>query len=195
MTEASNLQLIVGLGNPGEKYAKTRHNAGSWFLRSLAQHYEVTLKPEAKFFGSVGRLVGSFGCCWLLEPSVFMNESGRAVKSFVHFYKIPPSAVLIAHDELDFTVGTVRIKIGGGHGGHNGLRDIISQLKSSSFLRLRIGIGHPGVKSLVTSYVLETPSRVDEEKIRESIDRALVSIPALLTGELEKAFRLLHAAP
>lgn len=190
----SQIQLIVGLGNPGSEYVRTRHNAGMWFLQALAEHYGVTLRSETKFSAAVGKIsVGSYSC-WLLAPTTYMNDSGRAVLSFAHFYKILPTSILIAHDELDFPVGQVRFKAGGGHGGHNGLRDIIRHLKTGDFIRLRIGIGHPGVKDRVTPYVLGVPSRSDHDHIMAAIDRALIYIPDLLSEDMQKVFQELNAS-
>lgn len=189
----SKIQLIVGLGNPGSEYERTRHNAGAWFIDALAGQHQVTLRSETKFRGSVAKLSGSEASCWLLQPSTYMNESGQSVIAFANFYKIPPQSILVVHDELDFDPGIIRIKEGGGHGGHNGLRDITYHLKTGDFFRLRIGIGHPGSKDRVSPYVLSAPSSSDREKILQSIDEGLRVVPDLVAGEMDKAFRFLHS--
>ncbi len=190
---SGQIQLIVGLGNPGAEYAKTRHNVGAWFVEALAAQNSETFRNETKFRGVVTKLTSFAKPCYLLMPSTYMNESGQSVVSLALFYKIPPQAILIVHDELDFPVGTVRIKEGGGHGGHNGLRDITQHLRTNDFYRLRIGIGHPGDRDRVTPYVLGTPSKSDEQKINQSIEEGLGAIPDLVEGELQKAFRYLHS--
>ncbi len=186
------MKLIVGLGNPGLKYAKTRHNVGVWLLTELATKHNLNFRSENKFSGQVALLPQSDPPCWLLIPSTFMNESGRAVQAMAHFYKIAPKEILVAHDELDFPAGTVRLKSGGGHGGHNGLRDIIQCLGSNEFYRLRIGIGHPGNRDQVTPYVLTEPSAQDHTQIMQSIDESLAVIPDMISGQVDKAFRYLH---
>lgn len=188
----SAIQLIVGLGNPGRQYAMTRHNVGMWFVDILAKQFEIEFKNESKFFGSIAKIQINSTTCYLLKPSTYMNESGKSVSAFSRFYKIPSTAILVAHDELDFPAGMIRLKENGGHGGHNGLRDIIQHLHQNDFLRMRIGIGHPGHKDRVTPYVLEKPSRNDEAKIIEAIDQGLSVIPDLAKGEIQKAFRYLH---
>jgi len=187
------IQLIVGLGNPGPKYATTRHNVGVWFVEKLAETISVTLRPEAKFHGLAARASLEDQSVWLFVPTTFMNESGQAVKAISTFYKIPPEAILIAHDELDFPVGQVRFKQGGGHGGHNGLRNIISHLHGNTFNRLRIGINHPGKKEDVTDYVLSTPSKKDQTAINESIDEAITLTPDIIRGHMEAAMKKLHS--
>lgn len=186
------IKLIVGLGNPGSEYAKTRHNVGAWFVEKLAEESHQTLRNESKFFGEVTRIQLSGNPCYLLKPTTYMNESGQSIQAIAKFYKIKPEEILVAHDELDFPVGTVRIKESGGHGGHNGLRDTISHLHTNNFYRLRIGIGHPGNKDHVTPYVLGTPSRGDKELIMKSIDDALRVVPDLIVGESQRAMRWLH---
>ena len=190
---SAKIQLIVGLGNPGAEYEATRHNVGAWFVDALAEQHQMTLRPETKFRGTVAKLSDAEMACWLLKPSTYMNESGQSVLSFAHFYKIPPQAILIVHDELDFDAGMIRIKAGGGHGGHNGLRDITRHLKTNDFLRLRIGIGHPGDKDRVSGYVLSRPSQADHHAIAQSIEEGLAAVPDLMEGEIQKAFRLLHS--
>ncbi|MBA2653661.1 MAG: aminoacyl-tRNA hydrolase [Gammaproteobacteria bacterium] len=186
------IQLIVGLGNPGPNYKATRHNAGAWFVEMLAQDNGIELKPEAKFGGRIGRIQIQQQEYWLLLPTTFMNRSGLSIKSMANFYKIPPEAILVAHDELDFPPGTIRFKQEGGHGGHNGLRDIIQQLQTKNFHRLRIGIGHPGHRDQVTDYVLNSPSKKDFELIIDSIVAAQKVLPSFLVGEFQQAIRLLH---
>jgi PTH1 family peptidyl-tRNA hydrolase len=183
-----HLKLIVGLGNPGTEYVDTRHNAGIWFLDHLDTQSPVDWHRDARFFGLTAKL----NQCTLLKPTTFMNDSGRAVAAFARFYKITPSEILIAHDELDLPVGTIRLKWAGGHGGHNGLRSIIEHLGSNDFYRLRIGIAHPGHKDGVTSYVLSKPSSADRQKILTSIADTTDIIPDLLGGDIQKAMQILH---
>jgi len=190
----ASVQLIVGLGNPGPRYDRTRHNAGFWFLDALAAQYRCDLKSESRFHGAVGRCTIAGQDCRLLRPDTFMNHSGRSIAAVARFYRIPPEAILVAHDELDLDPGVVRLKRGGGHGGHNGLRDTIAQLGSKDFLRLRIGIGHPGHKDQVVDYVLQKPSPDDRIAIERAIDRALDVVPEVISGDLERAMNRLHAA-
>jgi PTH1 family peptidyl-tRNA hydrolase len=190
----SALQCVVGLGNPGAKYADTRHNAGFWFVDELAHRHDTVLRAEAKFFGSVGRIHGPGGDCWLLEPTTFMNHSGRSVAAFCGFYRIPPERLLVVYDELDLPPGSLRLKQGGGHGGHNGLRDICSALGTRDFQRLRVGIGHPGHKSAVVGYVLSRPGKAEREAITGSIDSALKHWDLLQAGEWQKAMNQLHTS-
>ena len=190
----SAIKLIVGLGNPGTEYRGTRHNAGAEFVEALAQQCGTTLQSEAKFFGLTGRATVSGHDVRLLIPTTFMNRSGQAVASMATFFKVAPEAILIAHDELDIPAGTARFKQGGGHGGHNGLRDIVPSLgNSKAFFRLRIGIGHPGHASKVSGYVLSRPSRDDRTRIDASIDEAIASLPLLLDGDSTKAMTRLHS--
>lgn len=185
------LRLIVGLGNPGPKYAGTRHNVGEWLLTELADQHHLTLREQPKLFGRTAQLSAA-QTSWLLIPSTYMNESGRAVRAVAEFYKISAEEILVAHDELDFPAGVVRLKAAGGHGGHNGLRDIIQCLGSNQFLRLRIGISHPGNRDQVLNYVLGEPSHQDYTKIKAAITDSLNIIPDLLAGDVERAFRYLH---
>jgi PTH1 family peptidyl-tRNA hydrolase len=187
------VQLIVGLGNPGPKYAQTRHNVGFAFVDELARSKGIPLRPETKFHGEVCRLSLAGDDVWLLKPATFMNLSGKAVAALARFYKIAPESVLVAHDELDIPAGQLRLKQGGGHGGHNGLRDIIAQLGSRDFPRLRIGIGHPGDSREVTPYVLGRASRDDQQQIDDAIDDALQELPNILGGEWQKAMNHLHS--
>lgn len=188
----NKIQLIVGLGNPGPNYEDTRHNVGAWFVELLAEENAVKLQTESKFFGKTGRLQIDNQDYWLLIPTTFMNRSGLSVKMMAHFFKIPPEAILVAHDELDFPVGTVRLKQDGGPGGHNGIRDIIQQLQSKNFHRLRIGIGHPGHRDQVTDYVLNRPSKKDNELIRHSLRTAQSVLPTFVTGNFQQAIQQLH---
>ena len=186
------IQLIVGLGNPGKQYASTRHNVGVWFLHEFVRQHQLTLNLESKFHGLAANANVGGVQCRLLEPTTFMNDSGMAVRSIANFYKIPVERILVVHDELDFDAGVVRLKKAGGHGGHNGLRDIVAQL-SPDFYRLRIGIGHPGSKPKVTSYVLGEPSRSDKTLIEQSIEDGLRVMDDILAGEFEKAMTALHS--
>ena len=189
----AGLQLIVGLGNPGLEYAQTRHNAGVWFVAALAAEHNIRLNPEAKYFGLVGRGTINGQEVRLLIPTTFMNRSGQAVSALANFFKIPLDAILVAHDELDLPAGSIRLKTGGGHGGHNGLRDIISSSgNQNNFHRLRIGIGHPGDAKLVSNFVLTKAPRLEQEKIESAIMAAVnVSVP-MVSGELGKAMNQLN---
>ncbi len=188
------IQLIVGLGNPGSDYEKTRHNAGVWFVDEVARKFKVSLRPESKFKGLTGHFSNADNQqCRLLVPTTFMNHSGYAIQAIASFYKLPVEAILVAHDELDLPAGTIRLKQGGGHGGHNGLRDTINQLASKEFFRLRIGINHPGHKDKVVDYVLGRPSKDDSEKITQSIHDAIKILPEILVGEMQKAMKHLHS--
>ena len=191
-TESSAIKLIVGLGNPGAEYDKTRHNAGAWFIERLAEQNGVTLRPEKKFQSLSADMQISGKSCRLLLPTTFMNHSGQAVKGAAQFYKLPPSAVLVAHDDLDLPAGEIRIKQDGGHGGHNGLRDIINHFASKTFWRVRIGIGHPGHKDKVLNYVLGRPSIHDAKLIHQAIDMAIDALPNMLNGDTQKAMQALH---
>jgi PTH1 family peptidyl-tRNA hydrolase len=188
------IKLIIGLGNPGSEYRGTRHNAGADFVEQLARHCGCTLQAESKFFGLTGRLTLSGHDLRLLIPTTFMNRSGKAVAAMAQFFKIASDEILIAHDELDIPAGSARFKRGGGHGGHNGLRDIVPSLgNNKDFYRLRIGIGHPGHASKVTGYVLGAPSQVDRTRIDASIDEAIAALPLLLDGDSTKAMTQLHS--
>ena len=188
------IKLIAGLGNPGSEYRGTRHNAGADFVEELARHCGASLQGESKFFGLAGRVTLSGHDVRLLIPTTFMNRSGKAVAAICGFYKIAPGEILVAHDELDIPAGTARFKLGGGHGGHNGLRDIIPALANNkNFHRLRIGIGHPGDASRVTGYVLGAPSVQDRSHIDASIDEAIAALPLLLDGDATQAMTRLHS--
>ncbi|MFO7603922.1 MAG: aminoacyl-tRNA hydrolase [Gammaproteobacteria bacterium] len=190
---SGGIALIVGLGNPGREYEATRHNAGFWFVEALAQQRQVSFKSEKKFHGQLARFSHAGQDVWLLKPETFMNLSGQAVQAVCQFYKIPLENILVAHDELDLEPGIVRLKKGGGHGGHNGLRDIMSRM-GKDFYRLRIGIGHPGQKEMVTGHVLSKVSADDERAIKTAIDDALRVVPEVLAGDLQKAMNQLHSS-
>lgn len=188
------IQLLVGLGNPGPQYADSRHNAGFWLADRVAERAGIEFKAEAKFHGLVGRVRADVGDLRLLKPMTFMNHSGRSVAAVCRYFDIEPEQVLVAYDELDLPVGTVKLKRGGGHAGHNGLRDTISALASRDFWRLRIGIGHPGAKEHVVGYVLSRPSRDDAQIIVDAIDRAEDCLPELLAGQYQRVMNRLHAS-
>ena len=190
---ASPLALIVGLGNPGREYEQTRHNAGFWFVEALARHANASFKPDGKFFGEVTKVRIGGHEVWLLKPDTFMNRSGQAISALARFYKIGLDQILVAHDELDILPGDIRLKVGGGHGGHNGLRDTITQMGGNTFLRLRIGIGHPGHSSQVTGFVLGKAPASEQSLIEESIERALKVMPLAVSGEVQKAMNELHS--
>jgi len=188
-----DLRVIVGLGNPGPKYTETRHNAGFWFIEEVARKYSATFRPEKKFHGEVAKISLEDKDIWLLKPGTFMNRSGLAVQNLLSFYHFTAEQLLVAHDEIDLPPGTAKLKTGGGHGGHNGLRDIISQLGSKDFHRLRIGVGHPGSKDQVVDYVLHNASRDDRVLIDRDIDDAVSVLPELASGALEQAMQKLHS--
>lgn len=190
----SGITLIVGLGNPGQQYRFTRHNAGAMFLESLCDHYRGELKADGKFFGLSGKLNIATQDVRLLMPTTYMNHSGQAVAAIVQYFKIEPQQILVAYDELDLPVGTTRLKKGGGHGGHNGIRDIIKAIGSQDFYRLRIGIGHPGHASQVSDYVLSNPSKADADLIQDNIDEAIAITPLLVKGEFQEAMKELHTS-
>lgn len=187
------IRLIVGLGNPGSEYENTRHNAGFWFVDRLASEYRESFRLEKKFFGEVCKVNIAGQPCWLLKPVTFMNRSGQALAAIASYYKIEPQNILVAHDELDHDAGSTRLKLGGGHAGHNGLRDIISAIGTKDFYRLRLGIGHPGSKKQVVNYVLGQPSRDDREKVDQAIDESLLILDMVVAGEMEKAMHRLHS--
>ena len=190
----STIKLIVGLGNPGPQYSETRHNAGAWFVAQIAKDAGVELKVESKFHGLTAKVVFGSEPVYLLIPQTFMNRSGQAVQALANFYKIKPEEILVAHDELDFEAGTCRLKLEGGHGGHNGLRDIIQKLGGAkTFVRLRIGIGHPGDRSQVHAYVLKKPSKQDLQNIEHSIYDAQRSLNDVIIGNFEVAMNQLHS--
>ncbi len=186
------LKLIVGLGNPGPTYEKTRHNAGVWFIEYLAGVSHKTFKLEKRFHSLLASIQIDSQTCLLAYPTTFMNNSGRAVQAIAHFYNYKPEEILIAHDDLDLSVGIARLKMGGGHGGHNGLRDITQSLGSAEFARLRIGIGHPGQKEQVLHYVLGAPPRGDRDLIDASIADAARVMNEVVNGSIQKAMTELH---
>ena len=194
MAERSiDLKLIVGLGNPGSEYTETRHNAGFWFIEELAAANGAQFRPEKKFHGEVAKINIAGRDIWLLKPQTFMNRSGQAIKSLASFYRIEAENILVAHDELDLEVGVIKLKMGGGHGGHNGLRDTIAHLGTKEFHRLRIGIGHPGSKNQVVDYVLHRPSQDERIGIDNAISDAQAAMPLLAEGAMEKAMHQLHS--
>jgi peptidyl-tRNA hydrolase, PTH1 family len=189
------VQLIVGLGNPGPDYAQTRHNAGADWVESLASRLNIPLQNTPKFFGFSGRVSLASGELRLLIPTTYMNRSGQSVATLAQFYKIPVEAILVAHDELDLAPGIARLKQGGGHGGHNGLRDIIASLSNNAnFQRLRLGIGHPGEAKNVADFVLKRAPQAEAQLTQDASDKALGVLDDLLTGQWDKALRTLHSA-
>lgn len=188
------VQLIVGLGNPGPEYDQTRHNAGALFVERLADSQRVNLSLDKKYFGLVGKFSHQGRDVRLLIPTTFMNRSGQAVAALANFFRIPPDAILVAHDELDMPPGVAKLKQGGGHGGHNGLRDIIAQLgNQNNFHRLRLGIGHPGHSSLVSGFVLGRAPRSEQDLLDTSIGFTLDVLPEILAGDWTVAMRKLHS--
>ena len=189
------IRLLVGLGNPGAEYEATRHNAGFWFIDEVARALKVTLVPERSYFGLAARANTAHGPVWLLEPMTFMNLSGKSVAALARFFKIAPQEILVVHDELDLQPGQAKIKLGGSAAGHNGLKDIHAQLGSADYWRLRLGIGHPGVKAEVVNYVLKKPSAEHREAIEKTIAQSLTALDLLLAGEMERAMMKIHAKP
>ncbi|WP_042427649.1 aminoacyl-tRNA hydrolase [Comamonas granuli] len=186
------IKLFVGLGNPGPEYEATRHNAGFWWIDALARELNVHLQPERSYWGLAARATVQGQAVWLLQPQTFMNLSGKAVAALARFFKIAPGEILVVHDELDLPPGQAKLKFGGGHAGHNGLRDIHAQLGSADYWRLRIGIGHPGHKAEVAHWVLKKPPAEQRTLIEDSIAHSLKAWPALLAGDMEKATLLVH---
>ena len=186
------IKLFVGLGNPGPEYEATRHNAGFWWIDALARELKVTLVPERSYHGLVARASVAGHSVWLLQPQTFMNLSGKSVASLARFFKIQPEEILVVHDELDLPPGQVKLKRGGSHAGHNGLRDIHAQLGSPDYWRLRIGIGHPGEKSEVANWVLKKPAPDQRTLIEDSIAHSLKAHAAMLAGDMDKATLLVH---
>ncbi len=184
----ARIRLVAGLGNPGKDYSETRHNAGFWWVERLASRENAGLKMDARMHGLTGRI----GETWLIEPQTFMNASGRAVSALSRFHRIDPDQILVVHDELDLEPGTVRLKFGGGHGGHNGLKDISAHLGTQNFWRLRLGIGHPGDRNQVSDYVLKRPRKEEEALIQDAIERSLETWPMILKGEQQAAMLRLH---
>ncbi|WP_455197723.1 aminoacyl-tRNA hydrolase [Kaarinaea lacus] len=190
---SSKIELIAGLGNPGSKYEGTRHNVGFWFVDHLAHSKGCPLHHDNKFHGELGKTSIDGHDFWLIKPMTFMNRSGQAVSALANYYKIPVENILVIHDELDLPPGTLRLKKGGGHGGHNGLRDMIAHFSSNEFMRLRIGIGHPGTSNEVSNYVLGAPSSEDKGLLLNAIEDAVVVLPQIISGDYQKAMNHLHS--
>lgn len=188
------IKLFVGLGNPGPEYEQTRHNAGFWWLDAAAHALKVSFVMDKNYHGLVARTNVDGQSVWLLKPQTYMNLSGKSVAALARFFKIQPQEILVVHDELDIVPGEAKLKLGGGHAGHNGLRDIHAQLGSSDYWRLRLGVGHPGVKSEVLDWVLKKPSLDHRIAIDQSIDRAIKALPHFLTGDMDKATMLVHTS-
>lgn len=186
------IKLIVGLKNPGEKYAKTRHNAGAWVLNAWADEQNISWLLKKEFLGDLAEFRVDGEKVWGLLPTTYMNLSGQSVGLLTRFYRLQPEEILVLHDELDLPVGDIRIKKGGGHGGHNGLQDIINHLGSKEFYRLRVGIGHPGHKDQVSNYVLHPPSVDEKQKIVESIKNVLPWFPQIIKGDMATVMNILH---
>lgn len=184
------IRAVVGLGNPGAGHARTRHNAGFWFADALAAQRKAAFRVESRFHGELAR-IGADGIL-LLKPGTYMNRSGQAAQAVMAFHKLAPEQILVVHDDLDLPPGTVRLKNGGGHGGHNGLRDLHANI-GETYLRLRLGIGHPGHKDQVLEYVLQRPSAADEKAIHGAIDAAVAAFDVLLTHGWDKAVQQLHS--
>jgi len=188
----SAFKLIVGLGNPGPEHSETRHNAGFWFVDSLAEKHSLSFRSESRFKAEICRIQTAEIDCWLCKPMTFMNRSGFSVQAMSSFYKISVEEILVAHDELDLAPGIARLKKAGGHGGHNGLRDIIAQMGDKSFTRLRLGIGHPGSQDKVSPYVLGRPSQDDRQLIEIAIKESVDVMPLVFAGDYQEALNGLH---
>lgn len=186
------IKLVVGVRNPGPNYAETRHNAGAWFVDAFSQHFGGQFKLNQKLKAELASFEVNQHACKALLPLTYMNHSGFPVRAVCQFYRIEPHEVLVAHDDLDLPAGRIKLKTGGGDGGHNGLRDIITHLGCRDFHRLRIGIGHPGHKALVLNYVLGKPSQQDYQLIVEAIDRGIAAMPKAIEGQIENAMNFLH---
>lgn len=189
------IKLLVGLGNPGPEYEATRHNAGFWWVDAAARQLGARLSAERAYFGLVGRVNRPAGPVWLLQPQTYMNVSGKSVAALARFFKIAPQEILVVHDELDLLPGQLKLKQGGGHAGHNGVRDIHAQLGSADYWRLRLGIGHPGIKAEVADYVLRKPPADQRDAIERSIDESLKLLDLMLQGDMQQAVMKLHAKP
>jgi PTH1 family peptidyl-tRNA hydrolase len=190
---SESIKLIVGLGNPGREYEATRHNAGFWWVDELARAHNASFKADSKFHGLVARASLHGHEVHLLKPQTFMNVSGRAVGAVAQFYKIEPAQILVVHDELDLPPGSAKLKLGGGHGGHNGLKDIIAHLGTKDFWRLRVGVGHPGERDEVVKYVLNAPCKEEQALIEEAMQRAQDVAPLVIEGRMEAAMLKLHS--
>ena len=188
------IKLFVGLGNPGPEYEATRHNAGVWWIDALARELKTSLTMDKGYHGMVARTTIHGATVWLLQPQTFMNLSGKSVGALARFFKITPQEILVAHDELDIAPGQVKLKFGGSHAGHNGLRDIHAQMGGGDYWRLRLGVGHPGNKDEVVNWVLKKPSQDHRIAIEQCIDRSLKALPAFLAGDMEKATLLVHTS-
>lgn len=188
------IKLFVGLGNPGSDYEQTRHNAGFWWIDALSRELKAPLAFDKNYYGQVARTVVNGQTIWLLTPQTFMNLSGKSVAALARFFKILPAEILVVHDELDIASGQAKLKFGGSHAGHNGLRDIHAQLGSADYWRLRIGIGHPGSAAEVINWVLKKPSPIDRMAIDECMERSLKALPALLAGDMQKATMQIHTS-
>ncbi len=188
------IRLFVGLGNPGPEYESTRHNAGFWWLDEVARSLKAGLVMDRAYHGLVGRTSVNGQSVWLLKPQTFMNLCGKSVAALARFYKIEPHEILVAHDELDIVPGEAKLKLAGSHAGHNGLRDIHAQLGTDDYWRLRLGVGHPGIKAEVINWVLKKPSPDHRIAIEQSIARALIALPHLLAGEMDRATLLIHTS-
>ncbi len=188
------IRLFVGLGNPGPDYEATRHNAGFWWIDALSKQLNAALTMDKSYFGRVARTAVNGQPVWLLQPQTFMNLSGKSVTALANFFKIGPQEILVAHDELDIAPGEAKIKLGGSHAGHNGLRDIHAQLGTDQYWRLRLGIGHPGDRAEVIHWVLKKPSLDHRIAIDQTIDRALKALPYFLGGDMDQATRLVHTS-
>jgi PTH1 family peptidyl-tRNA hydrolase len=188
----SQIALIAGLGNPGPGYKGTRHNAGFWFIEELSQHYPLDFKLESRFRGEVASVQINGLSVRVLRPGTFMNESGQSIVSLMRYFAIEPGALLVVHDDLDLEPGVIRLKEGGGHGGHNGLRDLIRHLDSNDFVRLRLGIGHPGHPDDVTAYVLHTPPANERSAILDAVYRAVALIEPIINGDHAAVMNELH---
>lgn len=195
MPAEAHLRLVVGLGNPGEKYERTRHNAGYWWVDAIAERKRAAWKREAKFSGWTTRVEEGGREFFLLKPATYMNESGRSVSALMRFFKIEPAELLVVHDELDLPPGAVKLKRGGGTGGHNGLEDIVDALGSKDFWRLRVGIGHPGHKDLVADYVLDRARRAEQDAIDPPFERSFDLLAHLAAGRMQDAMTWLHTDP
>ena len=188
------IKLLVGLGNPGTEYEATRHNAGFWWIDAVARDLKVVLQPDRAYHGLLARTSVKGENVWLLEPQTFMNLSGKSVGALARFFKIQPQEILVVHDELDIPPGEAKLKLGGSHAGHNGLRDIHAQLGTDQYWRLRIGIGHPGVKSEVANWVLKKPAPDQRTAMEDCITRTSLALPYLLSGDVVKATQMIHTA-
>ncbi len=189
----NTVKCIVGLGNPGDKHSDDRHNVGFWLVDRVANIYKERFQFEKKFNAEISKIETENGFLWLLKPMTYMNESGRAVRDFLKFYKFSLSEILVAHDDLDVEAGIIKLKLGGGHGGHNGLRSIINLINDKNFHRVRIGIGHPGQKSDVSDFVLSKPKKIEKERIDASLDAFENNLYKIQLGDFEGAMRDLHS--